>query len=114
MKIISIILILVSAFLGVKHGWDAFQPANAEGANLMAGLGISKAAIPVLGIASIAGLMLLFPQTFFIANLLNAFSIVLIMALSLRAGQVTIALMEIPFLIIPLLLTWLKYPFTFQ
>ena len=114
MKILSIILVLASAFLGLKHGWDAFQPGNAEQAKMMATLGLSKAALPFFGVASIlAGLLLLFPQTFFIANLLNAVSIVLIMALSLRSGDVKMALIEIPFLAIPLLLIWLKYPFKF-
>ncbi|GAB4051188.1 hypothetical protein [Spirosoma litoris] len=114
MKIISILLILVSAFLSIKHGWDAFQPANAEQTKMMADLGISKAIMPFFGILSIViGLMLLFPQTFFISNLLNAVTIVLIMALSLRAGNTTMALMEIPFLAMPLVLIWLKYPFKF-
>jgi hypothetical protein len=40
MKIISIVLILVSAFLSLKHGWDAFQPSNAEQTKMMADLGI--------------------------------------------------------------------------
>jgi hypothetical protein len=35
------------------------------------------------------------------------------MAFSLRAGNVKTALIEIPFLGIPLLLIWLKYPFKF-
>lgn len=114
MKIISIILLLASVFLGVKHGWDAFQPGNAEQAKMMATLGISRAVLPYFGVASIAaGLLLLFPQTFFIANLISAFSIVLIMALALRAGDTKMALLEIPFLAIPLLLIWLKYPFKF-
>lgn len=114
MKIISLILLLVSAFLGIKHGWDAFQPGNAEQAKMMAILGISQAVLPYFGVASIAaGLLLLFPQTFFAANLLNAFSIVLIMALALRAGDYKMALLEIPFLAIPLLLIWLKYPLKF-
>ncbi|QMW03139.1 hypothetical protein [Spirosoma foliorum] len=114
MKIISILLILVSAFLSIKHGWDAFQPANAEQTKMMADLGISKAIMPFFGALSIViGLMLLFPQTFFISNLLNAVTIVLIMALSLRAGNTTMALVEIPFLAMPLVLIWLKYPFKF-
>ena len=114
MKIISIVLILISAFLSIKHGWDAFQPANAEQTNMMADLGISKTIMPFFGALSIViGLMLLFPQTFFISNLLNAVTIVLIMALSLRAGNTSIALIEIPFLAMPLLLIWLKYPFKF-
>lgn len=114
MKILSIILILVSAGLSFKHGWDAFQPASAEQAKIMADLGIGKAAMPYIGAFSIiVGLLLLFPQTFFIGNLLNAITIVLIMALSLHNGNPKMALIEIPFLALPLLLIWLKYPFKF-
>jgi len=114
MKVVSIILLLVSACLSLKHGWDAFQPANAEQAKMMADLGISKAALPFFGVFSIVvGLLLLFPQTFFISNVLNAMTIVLIMALSLRAGNVSMALIEIPFLALPLVLIGLTYPFKF-
>lgn len=114
MKIISIVLLLVSAFLSIKHGWDAFQPANAEQAKMVADLGITKTLMPYLGAFSIAvGLMLFFPQTFFIGNLLNAVTILLIMALSLNAGNYKMALIEIPFLAMPLILIWLKYPFKF-
>ncbi|CCH53021.1 hypothetical protein BN8_02080 [Fibrisoma limi BUZ 3] len=112
--VISVLLLAISAFLSIKHGWDAFQPANAEQTKMMADLGISKAIMPFFGVFSIIiGLMLLFPQTFFIGNVLNAVTIVLIMALSLRAGNSTMALMEIPFLAMPLALIWLKYPFKF-
>lgn len=114
MKIVSILLIVVSAFLSIKHGWDAFQPATAEQAKMMANLGITKSAMPYFGVFSILlGLMLLFPPTFFISNVLNAITIVLIMALSLRAGDYRTALIEIPFLAMPLVLIWLKYPVKF-
>lgn len=112
MKIISIILVLISSFLSLKHGWDAFQPANAEQAKMMADLGFTKTMVPFVGAVSIAiGLMVLFPQTFFLGNLLNAMTILLIMAFSLRAGNLRVALIEIPFLALPLVLIWLKYPF---
>lgn len=114
MRIISGILLIISAFLSIKHGWDAFQPANAEQAKMMTNLGIGKSAIPFFGGLSIAvGIMLLIPQTFFIANVINAITILLIMALSLRAGDYRMALIEIPFLALPLILIWLKYPFKF-
>ncbi len=113
-KIISIILLLASAFLSIKHGWDAFQPANAEQEKMMSTLGISKSVMPYFGVLSILiGLMLFFPQTFFMGNLLNALVIVLIMAMALRAGDTKMALLEIPFLAMPLVLIWLKYPFKF-
>lgn len=114
MKIISIILLLVSAFLSIKHGWDAFQPANAEQEKMMSTLGVSKSVMPYFGVFSILiGLMLFFPQTFFMGNLLSALVIVVIMAMSLRAGDYKMALIEIPFLSMPLVLIWLKYPFKF-
>lgn len=79
---------------------------------MLSALGLTKAIMPYMGVFSIAlGVMLFFPQTFFVANLLNAVMIVLIMALSLRAGNSSMALLEIPFLTLPLLLIWLKYPF---
>jgi hypothetical protein len=112
--IISSVLLVVSVVLSLKHGWDAFQPATAEQARMMANLGITKSAMPYFGAFSIiVGLMLLTPQTFFLGNVLNAVTIVLIMALSLKAGDHRMALIEIPFLMIPLLLIWLKYPFKF-
>jgi hypothetical protein len=114
MKIVSTILLLVSAFLSFKHGWDAFQATNAEQAKMMADLGITKTMMPYFGVFSIiVGLMLLFPQTFFLSNVLQAISIVLIMALSLNKGNYKMALIEIPFLAMPLVLIWLKYPFKF-
>lgn len=114
MKIISILLLLISAFLSIKHGWDTFQPANAEQTKMMADLGITETVKPFFGVFSIiVGLMILFPQTFFSGNLLNAITILLIIALSLRAENTNTALLEIPFLAMPLVLIWLKYPFKF-
>ena len=111
-NIISILLLLVSAGLSLKHGWDAFQPTTTDQAKLMAELGIKQSIMPYFGVFSIIiGLLLFFPQTFFISNILHAFTIVLIMALSLHAGNYKMALIEIPFLTMPLILIWLKYPF---
>ncbi len=112
-NIISLILVLISAFLGLKHGWDSLHyKDNPESAKMMAELGINGAFVPAVGVVSIlAGLLVLFPKTFFMGNLLNALSIVAIMALALRAGNVKMALIEIPFLIMPLVMIWLNYPF---
>jgi len=115
MKIVSIILLLISTALSLKHGWDAFQPPSAEQAKMMANLGVTQSIMPYFGAFSIVvALMLLFPQTFFISNVLHAITIVLIMAMSLRAGDYRMALIEIPFLAMPLILIWLKYPFKFS
>ena len=110
--IISLILLIVSVLLSLRHGWSAFQPPTPQQAEMISILGVSKNTLPYFGAFSILiGLLLLFPKTFFISNLMHAFTILVIMALSLRAGNFKIALIEIPFLALPLILIWLKYPF---
>ena len=112
-NIISLMLLIVSVPLSFKHGWDTFNyKKNPESLKIMNELGISESFIPILGaLTIIIGILLLIPKTFFLSNLLNAISIVLIMSLALRAGNYKIALMEIPFLALPLIMIWLKYPF---
>jgi hypothetical protein len=110
MKIISTILILVTAYLSIKHGWAGIT-MKAENADMFADLKISKSVLYVISILSLAiGVLIFFPQTFFAANLINAVVILLIMALSLRVGNIKIALIEIPFLLMPLLLIYLGHP----
>ncbi|PZR32721.1 MAG: hypothetical protein DI538_19100 [Azospira oryzae] len=115
-NIISLILLLISAFLSLKHGWDSLHfKDHPESAKMMAELGIKDSYAPALGMFTILiGILLLIPKTFFIANLLNAISILTIMALALSSGNTRIGLLEIPFLIMPLVLIWLKYPFKNQ
>ncbi|GAA4451627.1 hypothetical protein [Rurimicrobium arvi] len=112
-NIASLVLLIVSAALSFKHGWDTFHyKGNPQSVKMMDALGISEWIIPVMGtLAILTGVLLLFPRTFFLGNLLNALSIVLIMALALRAGNMHMVIMEIPFLVIPLVMIWLKYPF---
>jgi hypothetical protein len=112
MRIISMMLLLLSALLSFKHAIDAFRPASAEQTKMMTNLGIGSSATPYIGTLSVLiGVLLLLPQTFFLANLLNTIIIFIIMALSLRTGNVRVALLEVPFLALPLLLIWLKHPF---
>ena len=112
MKIISGVLILITAFLSFKHGWTGLSGnVKPEEAKMMTDLGFSKPFMLVVAVLSPAvGVMVLIPQTFFWGNLLNAFMILLIMAFVLRTGHPRIALIEIPFLLMPLALIWLGYP----
>lgn len=111
MKIVSGILILITAFLSFKHGWEGIT-MKPEATNMLTELGIGKSAGMAISILSLAvGLMVLFPQTFFAGNLLNAAIILVIMALSLKVGNIKIALIEIPFLLIPLVMIYLGHPF---
>lgn len=112
-NLISLLLLIISVTLNFKHAWDTTQyKGNPESAKMMESLGIGESAIPYLVLLSIiVGLLLIFPRTFFLGNLLNAISIVVIMCLALNSGNYKIALLEIPFLAIPLIMIWLKYPF---
>jgi hypothetical protein len=115
-NIISALLLLLSVTLSFKHAWDTlYYKTNPESAKMMESLGISEAFIPYLAAAAIViGVLLLIPRTFFLGNMLHAALIVMIMGLALRAGNYRIALIEIPFLVMPLVMIWLRYPFKFK
>ena len=111
MKIISGALILITVFLNVRHGWAGLI-MKPETVSMMDQMGISKQLSVVVSVLTLAGACLvLFPQTFFIGNLLNAVIILLIMCLALQAGNVKAALIEIPFILMPLVMIWLGHPF---
>jgi len=112
-NIFSLALLIVSVSLSFKHGWDMLNYKSTPGSlKMIKALGISEPVVPFFSILTIAiGILLLIPRTFFLGNVLNAMSIVLIMALAIKSGNIRIVLIEIPFLVLPLLLIWLKYPF---
>ena len=112
-NIVSAALLLISVTLSFKHAWDSvYYHNNPESVKMMESLGISETFTPYLAAVAIAvGVLLLIPNTFFLGNMLNAFLVVMIMGLALRAGNYRIALIEIPFLVMPLVMIWLKYPF---
>ena len=86
--------------------------SNPENVKAMEALGIGESVAPFFVLLTITiGVMLLIPKTFFLGNILNAISIVIIMALAARAGNFKMVLIEIPFLAMPLIMIWLKYPF---
>ena len=79
---------------------------------MMEELGINDSMVPIVGgLTILVGILLVIPKTFFWGNVLNAIIILLVMAFAIRAGNIRMALMEIPFLLIPLIMIWLKYPF---
>lgn len=113
MKLISGLLILITAFLSISHGWSGLSGnVKPKEAKMMADIGLTKPLLSVIGVVSLAvGVMILIPRTFFLGNLLNAFMILLIMAFPLRSGVIKTVLIEIPFSLMPLVLIWLGHPF---
>ncbi|MCC8409101.1 hypothetical protein LJ707_09175 [Mucilaginibacter sp. UR6-1] len=112
-NIISLLLLIVTVSLSFKHAWDTAHYQNhPESFKVMESLGISKAAVPALVVLTLlTGILTLIPGTFFLGNMINAISIVFIMGMALRTENTKMALIEVPFLIMPLLMIWLKYPF---
>jgi len=64
---------------------------------------------PLMYVASLTTVRLLvFPPTFLWGNLLNAATVLLLLGLALNVGNLRLAALEIPFLLLPLI--WLKHP----
>ena len=111
-NIISLLLLGISFFLSLKHGWDAFHPPSEQQTELLAELGIDRVLMPYFGVFSVTiGLLLLWPRTFVLSNILHVLVIMLLIVLALNAGNYTLPLVEIPFLAMPLILIYLQYPF---
>lgn len=112
MRILSGALILISLYLGIGHGSRAFRKPSEEYIHMMSVLGITDAMRMVFGLwAIIMAILVLFPKTFFLGNALRAVQLVAMMAFALKAGNYKFALIEVPFLIVPLLLIYLGHPF---
>lgn len=111
MKIISGILILFSVYIGISHGMRVFTKPTEVYLNMMQELGINEQLRIAFGIWSITcALLILFPKTFFFGNLLRAVQLVLMISLVLKVGNYKFALVEVPFLLVPLVLIYLGHP----
>ena len=111
-NIISLVLLIASVGLNFKHGLDAFKTPTLEQQKMIAQLELNESSMKYMGILGILiAVLQLIPKTFFLGNLLNAFVIITIMAFAIRVENYKMVLIEIPFLIMPLVMIWLKYPF---
>jgi hypothetical protein len=110
--IIGIVLMAITIFLNGKHAWSSLSKnMKPEETKMLLDIGLGEAFILPIGILSLAiCLLILFPLTYFSGNLLNAIMILTIMALALNTGNIKIVLIEIPFLLLPLVMIWLGYP----
>ncbi len=114
-KIISGVLLLFSAYMGIKHGWQLLNSKPGDTGpemDLLRKLNLSQVAIKSFAVLTlITALLILFPQTFVLGNILNSIGILLIMSMLLNVREIKPALIEIPFMFIPLVLIYLKHPF---
>lgn len=112
MKIISGLLLLVSVYLSVRHGWagitQTLKPAETE---MLASLGFRQPTLYAFSVYTLAAAaLLLFPHTFFLGNLLGAAGFLLLAALALHTGNLRLAATELAVLLLTLALIWLKHP----
>jgi hypothetical protein len=111
MKIISGILIVFVAIMSFKHGLDGLRNTSPNGNETLLSWGINKPLQIIISIITIlTALMILFPQTFFIGNIVAAMVFIALMGFQLNTGNIKAALTEIPFLLITLTLIYLGHP----
>jgi len=114
-KIISGIIILISAFMGTRVGWKGLNIKPGDTGpfvHIKAKLKFSDSTLKVLAILTIiGGVLLLLPQTFLFANILNICLFLFLIVRWLIIGDMKSALSEVPFLLIGVLLIFLKHPF---
>lgn len=112
-KILNIILILFAVYMGIKQGW-AMVSGKPEMLQMLGKLGLSSGMIMLLGILTLASaVMILIPQTFVPGNILMAGTILLILVLELFHGDIKGAFIELPFILLNIIIIFLKYPFRF-
>jgi hypothetical protein len=106
--------LLFTAYMGIKHGWQLLNVKPGDTGpeiDLLRKLNLSQGVIKAFAVLTILyALLILFPQTFVLGNILNAIGIILIMAMLLNVREIKPALIEIPSLLIPLVLIYLKHP----
>lgn len=111
LKIISTLLLLATVYFGITHGMRVFQKPTEQYLAMINALNITNSVRVAIGVLSIASaLLIVFPQTFFVGNTVRALLLVTMMALALKAGNYKFALLEIPFVIMPLALIYLGHP----
>lgn len=114
-KIISGILILLSAVMGTVQGikgWNIKPGDKGPFVQIKEKLKFSDSALKVFAALTIlSALLLLPPQTFLFANILNSCLFLFLIIRWLIIGNTKAALSEVPFLLIPVILIILKHPF---
>jgi formate/nitrite transporter FocA (FNT family) len=111
-KIISGILIVFVAMMSFKHGISGLKSNPPQGDLQMLSWGINKQMQTIISIATILmAILILFPQTFLVGNILGGIIFIVLMCFQLNAGNLKAALTEIPFLLVTFLLIYLGHPF---
>ncbi|PIF45473.1 DoxX-like protein [Chryseobacterium sp. 52] len=110
LKIINSILILAAVFMGIKQG-TAMVTGKPDMVAMFGKWGFDKTGLMINGaITLIAAVLILFPKTFVWGNFLMAAGILLIICFHLQDRDFKGVMIEIPFLLLNLLIIYLKHP----
>ncbi|MDG3582890.1 DoxX family protein [Galbibacter pacificus] len=109
-KISSTVLILVILFMGIKQGL-AMVTGKPEMLEMFGKWGFNKTGVMVFGVLTLLSTALIaIPKTFIWGNFLMAATILLIICFQLFDGNLKGAAIEVPFLLLNLLVLYLKHP----
>ena len=101
---------LFAAYMGIKHGW-AGVTGKPEIVEMFTRWNIGRYGVMAISLISLLGVVLmLVPKTFLWGNFLTAAIILLIICFHLQDRDFKGVLMEIPFLLLSLLIIFLKHP----
>jgi len=109
-KIVSAAAILFTAFMSIRHGIAGLR-MNRDSVKMLNDIGFSdKLVVPFSILTIISGIAVLIPRTFMFGCVLNAVLILVIMIFALFTRQFKTALIEVPFLAIPVMMIYMGYP----
>ncbi|TCC98135.1 hypothetical protein EZ449_21695 [Pedobacter frigidisoli] len=114
-KIISGIIVLFSAFMGIRQGIKGLNVKPGDTGpfvRLQEKLMFTDSTLKTFAALTIlGGVLLLLPQTFLFANILNITLFLFLIIRWFMIGDFKAGLSELPFLLIPVLLIFLEHPF---
>lgn len=109
-KLINAVLILVAVFMGFKQGWAMFS-GKPEMVEMFGKWHFDATGLSLIGIITImSAVFILFPMTFLWGNFLMAAGILLIICFHLLDHDLKGVAIELPFLLLNLLIIYLRHP----
>lgn len=113
-RALSAILVLLAIVLGIRHGLSLLRSTPAQVQETLH-ISLDQPTILIVGFLTCLGaILLVFSPTFFAANMISATVMLYLAAVQSKAGNLRRALVELPFLFLPLLMLYLGYPFKRQ
>ena len=109
-KMVNAVLMLFAAYMGIKHGWAGVS-GRPEVLEMFSKWNIGKYGVMVMSSFTLLGVVLmLIPKTFLWGNFLTAAIILLIICFHLYKRDFKGVLIEIPFMLLSLLIIYLRHP----